>query len=122
MADLAHVVGQDLQLTPLGDLAVVTSAQETQQRVLHRLLTGTGSYIWHLSYGAGLPGLVGSVVSQQQVNAIIVAQMNYESGVAALPEPNVIVKMGDLADVCVRITYTDATLKSSQTLNLPMDG
>lgn len=122
MADLAHVIGQDLQLTPSGDLAVVTSIGETQQRVLHRLLTGSGSYIWHLSYGAGLPALVGSVVSQQQVNAIIVAQMAYEPSVAPLPEPNVTVQIGNLSDVSVRITFTDATLKTLQTLNLPMDG
>lgn len=122
MADLAHVLGQDLQLTPSGDLAVVTSIGETQQRVLHRLLTGSGSYIWHLSYGAGLPALVGSVVSQQQVNAIIVAQMAYEPSVATLPEPNVTVQIGNLSDVSVRITFTDTTLKTLQTLNLPMDG
>lgn len=119
MADLAHVVGQDLTFTTSGDLAVVVGDAETQQRILHRLLTGPGSYIWQLSYGAGLPELIGSVTSRQQITAIVRAQISYESGVAAIPEPKVVVTNGDLLATAATITYTDSNSKCVQVLNLP---
>ncbi len=120
MADVAHVVGQDLQLGPTGDLALVDGSDETQQRVLHRLLTSAGTYIWQLSYGAGLPALVGSVASRQQIAAIIRAQMAYEPSVALSPEPQAIVTSADVAEVTATITYTDNESGSIQTLTLPI--
>ena len=122
MADLAHVMGEDLQLAGNGDLAVVMADQETQQRVLHRLLTGAGTYIWQLAYGAGLPGLIGTVASQQQIAAIIKAQMAYEAAVSATPEPRVVLSNGSLGVVLAEITYTDALSGGSQTLTLPIGG
>ncbi len=122
MADLAHVVGEDLQLGAAGDLAVVTANLETQQRVLHRLLTGPATYIWQLSYGAGLPGLIGTVASQQQIAAIIKAQMAYETAVSATPEPQVVLSTGSPGVVLAAITYTDAVSGSSQALTLPIGG
>ena len=120
MADVAHVGGQDLQLGPTGDLALVDGSDETQQRVLHRLLTSAGTYIWQLSYGAGLPALVGSVASRQQIAAIIRAQMAYEPSVALSPEPQAIVTSADVAEVTATITYTDNETGSIQTLTLPI--
>ena len=122
MADLAHVMGEDLQLAGTGDLAIVTADQQTQQRVLHRLLTGAGTYIWQLTYGAGLPGLIGTVASQQQIAAIIKAQMAYEAAVSAAPEPQVVLSNGSLGVVLAEITYTDALSGGSQTLTLPIGG
>lgn len=122
MADLAHVVGQDLQLSASGDLLLVDTVAETQQRVLHRLLTSSGSYIWQPGYGAGLPGLIGSVASQQQVAAIIRAQIAYEPAVSATPEPQVVLATGGAGVVAATITYTDAVSGGSQILTLPMGG
>ena len=122
MADLAHVIGGDLQLGPSGDLAIVRDDDQTQQRVLHRLLTSPGSYIWQLSYGAGLPGLVGTVASTQQIAAIIRAQMGYEASVAATPEPLVILTGGQIGEVSATISYTDATSGLIQILTLPIGG
>ncbi len=122
MADLAHVVGEDLQLAGTGDLAVVTADLETQQRVLHRLLTGAATYIWQLSYGAGLPGLIGTVASQQQITAIIKAQMAYEATVSATPEPQVVLSVSSPGVVLATITYTDAVSGNSQILTLPIGG
>ena len=122
MADLAHVMGEDLQLAGNGDLAVVTADQETRQRVLHRLLTGAATYIWQLSYGAGLPGLIGAVVSQQQVAAIIKAQMALEAAVSATPEPEVVLATGSPGVVLATITYTDAVSGNNQVLTLPIGG
>ena len=120
MADVAHVIGQDLQLGPTGDLAVVDGSAETQQRVLHRLLTSAGTYIWQLSYGAGLPALVGSVASLQQIAAIIRAQMAYEPSVALSPEPQVTLTNVVLTEVSATITYTDNESGSIQILTLPI--
>ncbi len=122
MADLAHVMGEDLQLAGTGDLAVVTADQETQQRVLHRLLTGAATYIWQPSYGAGLPGLIGTVASQQQIAAIIKAQMALEATVSATPEPQIVLSVGSPGVVLAAINYTDAVSGSSQTLTLPIGG
>lgn len=122
MADLAHIIGGDLQLGPSGDLWLVDGDDETQQRVLHRLLTGPGTYIWQLSYGAGLPGLVGAVASTQQIAAIIRAQMSYEASVAVTPEPSVVLAGGRIGEVSAAITYTDATSGLSQVLTLPIGG
>ena len=120
MADVAHVMGQDLQLDATGDLAMVDGDAETQQRVLHRLLTSMGTYIWQLSYGAGLPALVGSVASQQQIAAIIRAQMAYEASVASSPEPQVVLTSGTLTEVSATITYTDSVSGRTQILTLPI--
>ncbi len=120
VTDVAHVVGQDLQLGPTGDLALVDGDGETQQRVLHRLLTSAGTYIWQLSYGAGLPGLIGSVASQQQITAIIRAQMGYEPSVAPSPEPQVALASGAVGEISATITYTDSVSGSIQILILPI--
>ena len=122
MADPAHVMGEDLQLASTGDLAVVTADQETQQRVLHRLLTGAATYIWQPSYGAGLPGLIGTVASQQQIAAIIKAQMVLEAAVSATPEPRIVLSVGSPGVVLAAINYTDAVSGNSQTLTLPIGG
>lgn len=120
VADLAHIVGEDLQLGSTGDLVLVTGDDETQQRVLHRLLTSAGTYIWQLGYGAGLPGLIGSVVSQQQIAAIIRAQLRLEASVAAVPEPDVLLSGGLLGASSATITYTSNNSKSKQVLVLPI--
>ena len=120
MADVAHVMGQDLQLGSTGDLTVVDGDMETQQRILHRLLTSMGTYIWQLSYGAGLPALVGSVASRQQIAAIIRAQMAYEASVASSPEPQVVLTSGTITEVSATITYPDSISGRLQTLTLPI--
>ena len=122
MADVAHVIGQDLQIDATGDLAVVVGDDETRQRILHRLLTSASTYIWQLSYGGGLPRLVGSVASQQQIAAIIRAQMGYEASVARTPEPQIVVTGGSLGAVTATVTYTDAISGNTQVLSLPFGG
>lgn len=122
MADLAHVVGGDLQLGPSGDLAVVGGDDETRQRVLHRLLTSPGTYIWQLPYGAGLPALVGGIASRQRIAAIVRAQMVYEVSVAAAPEPSVVLAGNRIGAISATITYTDAGSGNSQVLTLPIGG
>ena len=122
MGDLAHVMGGDLQVTVTGDLALVSSDAETQQRVLHRLLTSPGTYIWQIAYGAGLPSLVGSVTSLQQVGAIIRSQIGFEAAVSLTPEPTVTLTSDRASEVKATITYVDAVSGNSQILALPIGG
>ena len=46
MPDLSHEFGADLLAGPTGDLAVAAGAGLGRQRVLRRLLTNPGDYIW----------------------------------------------------------------------------
>lgn len=119
MADIAHVVGSDLTVGPTGDLAVVDLSDWTQQRVLRRLLTNPGGYIWQLTYGAGLPVMVGTTVSAQQITAIIRRQMSLETAVLQQPEPVVVMQKGQPGTVFATVSYQDAQTGVSQILNVP---
>lgn len=89
MGDVYHDFGSDLQLAANGDLLTVSSVAESRQRVLRRLLTNPGDYIWNLSYGAGLPAQVGQLGDQTAMAALIRAQMYLEPSVIHDPEPQV---------------------------------
>ena len=119
MADLAHVVGSDLTIGPTGDLAVIDLADWTQQRILRRLLINAGGYIWQLTYGAGLPGMVGATVSAQQIAAIIRRQIGLETAVSSYPEPKVLLQIDQAETVFATVTYQDAQTASSQTFSVP---
>ena len=119
MADIAHVIGCDLTISSTGDLAIVGSSLWTQQRVLRRLITNQGDYIWQLSYGGGLAAMVGTTVSAQQTAAIIRKQMSLEAAVSQLPEPTVAVQSDQNTTVFATVSYTDAQTGTSQTLIVP---
>ena len=108
MADIAHVWGRDLQLGPTGDLALVSADNEVQQRILHRLLTNAGDYIWQLDYGAGLPSQVGRVADGAYIGAVIRQQLLLEPTVAQSPEPVVTVTAAADGTVTATIQYADA--------------
>jgi len=122
VADVAHDPGADLSLTSTGDIALVDGASETRQRILRRLVTSAGTYIWQLNYGAGLPGLIGNTTSAQQIGAIVRAQLALEASVATTPEPTVSTSSDMLGSVSIVITYTDADSGQAQTLSLPLGG
>ena len=54
-SDFDQLWGDDLTLTATGQVALVDGTPKGEQRVLRRLLTNPGDYIWHPEYGAGLP-------------------------------------------------------------------
>ncbi len=115
MTDLAHQWGGDLAFSPAGDMATVSGSKEGQQRVLRRILTISGNYIWELNYGGGAPALVGSLSTPQQVEATMRAQMLLEDAVSQLPPPvvNVAAIPGGLS---VSIRYVDAKTGDPVTL------
>ena len=108
MTDIAHNFGSDLVLGPTGDLAGVSGATLTTQRVLRRLLTAPGSYIWNLSYGAGLPLMIGTPVNAARISAIALSQMALEAAVSQAPPPRVDVQADASGVVYLYVRYTDA--------------
>ena len=122
MADIAHVIGSDLGVGPTGDLATVDLSDWTRQRILRRLLTNPGGYIWQLTYGAGLPVMVGSTVSAQQIAATIRKQMGLETAVSRQPEPKIAIRSNQPGMVFATISYDDALTGTSQILNIPRTG
>lgn len=91
LCDVGHFWGSDVQLGPTGDLARATRADRSKQRVLRRLLTNPGDYIWHPTYGAGLPAKIGQNADPAEIGSLIRTQMGLEPSVAQTPEPTVAV-------------------------------
>jgi hypothetical protein len=120
MPDIAHVYGGDLQLNASGDLLTLDGDPLTQQRILHRLLTNAGDYIWELTYGAGLPTFVGSPVNAPAIAAVVRQQILLEDTVAPSPEPHITVRSTQTGIVTVTIKYTDADSGTTQTLSFPV--
>jgi hypothetical protein len=114
MADISHVFGSDLGLSSTGDLATVDTPTLGQQRVLRRLLTNSGDYIWQLPYGAGLAQFVGQPAIPDVITAVIRTQMALESAVSVTPEPTINVTVNPDSSVFVSIQYVDATTQQTQ--------
>jgi len=117
MADGAHLFGGDLQVSESGDVALVDGLQLGQQRVLRRLLTNPGDYIWNLAYGAGLAGFVGKPAATMQIRAVVRSQIFKEAAVATSPEPMIEVTSDQAGTVYVHIRYLDAQSGTTQILN-----
>ena len=132
MSDLFQWWHQDLTILPNGDLMVCRGIEPTgsltpssatvegEQRVLRRLLTSPGSYIWHLEYGAGLPAYVGLPVQTRplsagevperlpkEINALILSQILLEDSVARDPLPRVSTRAFANGSINVNISYAD---------------
>ena len=118
MSDLAQSWGSDLSYAPTGDLAIVSGLNWGQQRVIRRLLTAPGTYIWHPNYGAGLPQKIGSVATDIAIEAIVLSQMLLEDAVSQTPPPTVAVSRPALGVVQIDIGYTDAHTGSPTMLSL----
>ena len=80
----------DLSFGPTGDLDVRDTPVEATQRVVRRLLTNPGDYIWHTQYGAGLGKQVGQPYSSQRLTNSIRRQLRFETKIAAVPAPVVL--------------------------------
>lgn len=87
MSDISHQWGSDLEVGPTGDLLLAAGQDLGQQRILRRLLTNPGGYLWHVDYGAGLGAFVGEPSAADQVESIIVTQMANEPSASTSPEP-----------------------------------
>jgi len=123
MADASHQWNSDLMISATGDIATADGALLGQQRVLRRLLTNPGDYIWQLDYGAGLARFIGQPVNPSQIRAVIRSQIFKEAVVARQPEPVIDVQIapgGASGTVYVYIRYVDAPSGQSQVLSFSM--
>jgi hypothetical protein len=121
MPDLWHQFGSDLAVGATGDLSAVAGSLAGQQRVLRRLLTNPGDYIWQPTYGAGLGKFVGSPVAAAQIQAVVRSQIFKEAAVARSPEPVVEVAANAGGAVSITIRYADAASGATQILSFSVD-
>jgi len=117
MADLSHLFGSDLTIGPTGDLAWAAGTTLGQQRVLKRLLTNPGDYIWQPDYGAGLAQFIGQPAQANQIRAVIRSQVFKEASVARTPEPAIDVAFDDTGTFSVQLRYADAATGQTQLLS-----
>lgn len=117
MPDLDHLWGNDLALSPTGDLATADVPALTQQRVLRRLLTNPGDYIWSIDYGAGLARFVGQPGTAAAITAAIRGQIFKETAVAQTPAPVIGLQADQSGSIFVQIRYADAATSITQTLS-----
>ena len=120
MSDLSHYVGGDLAVSPTGDLAIASDSLEGQQRVLRRLLTNAGDYIWHPTYGAGLPGEIGKKMDVRRVRGIVRSQIFKEAIVSHSPDPNIIVTPF-YGGMSAQIQYNDNLTKKPVSLSFDIN-
>lgn len=126
MNDLFHYIGGDLSINNTGALTPVDGTVKGQQRILRRLITNPGDgvnppdYIWHPTYGAGLPRKIGSNADIPAITALIRAQIALEDCVAQDPAPQVQVTAISNG-ISVYVGYVDATTKSPQILSFDVN-
>lgn len=108
MPDLLHLWGCDLAWSPTGDLAIADVPALTQQRLLRRLLTISGEYIWSLDYGASLASFVGQPGAALAIRAAIRGQVAKEAAVAQTPAPVIDLLPDPAGNLYVHIRYADA--------------
>lgn len=122
MADLALGFGDDLAIGPTGDLALSDGAGLTRERLLRRLLTNPGDYLWQLDYGAGLGRFVGEPAGAARIGAVVRGQIFKEAAVARTPEPVVDARDDHAGGLAVQIRYGDADGGQSQLLTFSVGG
>lgn len=120
MPDLFHEFGTDFAASPTGDLALAAGAALGRQRVLRRLLTNPGDYIWQPEYGAGLGRFVGQPAATERIRAVVRSQIFREPAVARSPEPAIEVRAGDDGRVFLSIRYADAESGETQLVSFPV--
>ena len=120
MPDISHQWGSDVSTGATGDLMTSDGSVLGQQRLLRRLLTNPGDYIWQLDYGAGLSRFIGMPGNKLQIQAVIRSQIFKEPIVARNPEPVIDVDLsseGMSGMAYVQIRYVDAPTGQTQILS-----
>lgn len=92
MADVGHYFSGDLLTNATGDLLAVDGIQESQQRILRRLLTNPRDYLWQPEYGAGLPAQIGRPLDDNAIDTLVRSQMLLEQSVSQNPAPQVLTR------------------------------
>lgn len=111
LADASHIYGQDLAVTPTGDIALVTKSDRTIQRIIRRLLTAPtdakgSAYPWQPKYGVGLGSKIGEALDIRAIQGAVRSQMLKEPTVRKVPSPIITVSQTALG-ANISITYAD---------------
>jgi hypothetical protein len=93
-----------------------------KERILRRLLTNPGEYIWHGQYGAGLASFLGQTSSAQKIASVARGQIFKEASVAKTPSPSVSVAKNTDGGVILTIQYTDQETQTAVLLTAPVGG
>lgn len=117
MISLGHVCGGDLQIDGTG-LSLVSGAEATKQRILRRLLSNPGGYIWHHDYGAGLPQMVGGVVDEGIISTSIRQSLAEDVGVDSSRPIDVHITPIIGGTVRCHINYFDRINNEAQSLKI----
>lgn len=119
--EISHFFGQDLTLSPSGDLNQSDGDDLTKQSIIRRLLTNPGSYIWHPDYGAGIGRFVGQNLSADNfdnIKNLIKSQILKEETVARTPAPQITLSISNNTILICNIIYYDAVLKNPVAISL----
>ena len=110
MADVSLEWHDDFEPDATGDLLVVDGDDEVRQRLERRLFTAVQGYVWHPSYGAGLPQKIGSVLSVADIKSVVAQQLALEASVAPNPPAQLTVgaSPNEPGLVAIGIQYWDA--------------
>lgn len=107
LAEVGHLWGSDLRLSPTGDLSLVIGADRSKERVLRRLLTNTGDYLFAADYGGNIPAEVGEIANNAKIDGLVRGQMRLEQTVSQAAPPSVSVT-NTAKGVAVGISYIAA--------------
>lgn len=116
--DIAHLWGEDVRLSPTGDLGRSNRHPRSQERVIRRLMTNPGEYIFHPNYGGGLRQMVGQNIDIAKIRARIEGQMLLETSVVRDPPPQAVV-VEIPGGVSVKVQYL--SLPDKQPVSLSFD-
>jgi hypothetical protein len=110
MADVSLEWHDDFEPDATGDLLMVDGDDEVRQRLERRLFTAVQGYVWHPSYGAGLPQKIGSVLSVADIKSVVAQQLALEASVAPNPPAQLTVgaSPNEPGLVAIGIQYWDA--------------
>jgi phage baseplate assembly protein W len=118
MADLSLEWHSDFEVDANGDLLVVDGDDEVRQRLQRRLSTAVAGYIWHPSYGAGLPQKIGSTLSVSDIKSVVASQLALEASVATNPPAQLTVTGSNGGSISISIKYYDALTGQSVSFNI----
>lgn len=120
MADALHWWDSDLAVSPGGDIATSDGIDLSNQRIVRRLMTILGEYIWHVDYGASVPIRVGDTLDLSLIESIVRGQIFEEAAVDPQHDPEIIVTK-ILNGVFVSIRYVDALTGQQASLDFDVE-
>ena len=112
--DISHEIGDDIRLDSTNDLAFVFDTDETNQRIMRRLFTNKGTYIWNAKWGASIPWKVGETLSLELYNLVVnevTAAVLEDEDVAKDPPPEISIKTTNNGLICYIRYYNTSSDK-----------